>query len=141
MISKFSRIYLLLLAMSCGHWPAHAAANNYTSKIRGILSHYLKDPLSAQIRIAAVKADAICGVYNSKNGFGGYVGFKPFTYEPSSGDLFLAGTVIRKSGLVEDAVAMVEYHGSDFAEFGRRAAQGKGLMQLTETKLRGCENA
>lgn len=39
----------------------------------------LRDPDSAQFRNLRLLANhSVCGEVNSKNGFGGYVGFKPF---------------------------------------------------------------
>lgn len=44
-----------------------------------ILADSLKDPASAQFRnVKAYKSGAVCGEYNARNGFGGYVGFKRF---------------------------------------------------------------
>lgn len=106
--------------------------------VRSALSGYLKDPASAQIEITNHKGDAVCGRYNAKNSYGGYVGFKFFTFEPSSGDLYLLGTVIRKSGKVEDVNSMLEYDGTDFDEFERRAKSARAFNELTANKLRGC---
>lgn len=47
----------------------------------------LRDPASAQARQVALihpsaeRPDVICGFINAKNGFGAYVGFKPFYYD------------------------------------------------------------
>ena len=45
----------------------------------------MRDPSSAQFRAVRVVdaggKDALCGSINAKNGFGGYVGFKPFFAE------------------------------------------------------------
>ena len=47
----------------------------------GALSGILRDPSSAQVRKLRRTSDSkygVCGEVNSKNGFGGYVGFAPF---------------------------------------------------------------
>ncbi|KQW22849.1 hypothetical protein ASC80_05775 [Afipia sp. Root123D2] len=47
----------------------------------------LRDPISAQIKgvrlihTSELRPDVLCGYINAKNGYGGYVGFKPFYYE------------------------------------------------------------
>ena len=44
-----------------------------------IIADSLKDPASVQFRgVKAYKSGAVCGEYNAKNGFGGYVGFARF---------------------------------------------------------------
>jgi hypothetical protein len=57
-----------------------------------IISRRLLDPASLQIRNIAVKTaistngqkvTILCGEYNAKNRFGGYIGFKQFVYEPA----------------------------------------------------------
>ena len=60
----------------------------------GVLRQQLKDPESLQTRnVIAVRRgqwDFVCGEYNAKNSFGGYVGFKKFAWR-SNGDFGTEG--------------------------------------------------
>lgn len=47
--------------------------------------HELRDPSSAQFRAISVYPGAICGEINQKNGFGGYVGFRKFSFSRGDG--------------------------------------------------------
>lgn len=44
----------------------------------------LKDPDSAQFRNITSHGNLVCGQVHAKNGFGGYTGFEPFSYNPST---------------------------------------------------------
>ncbi len=59
--------------------PAHAAE---IAQAKRAVAESLKDPASVQFRdIRVVKYGfgvLVCGQYNAKNGYGGYVGFGPF---------------------------------------------------------------
>ncbi len=63
-----------------------------TKSANEIIARRLLDPASLQIRNTAVKTaistngqkvTILCGEYNAKNRFGGYIGFKTFVYEPA----------------------------------------------------------
>ncbi|WP_236175433.1 hypothetical protein [Pseudomonas pseudonitroreducens] len=63
----------------------YTAPEGSESKAVNALSPKLKDPGSLQIRNVVAKGVspdpskwALCGEYNAKNGFGGYVGFQRF---------------------------------------------------------------
>ncbi len=52
-------------------------------QIAGDVSEHFADPLATQVRRlhkSDVHEDSICGQANSKNQYGGYVGFKDFRY-------------------------------------------------------------
>lgn len=59
----------------------------------------LRDPLSAQVRGVKLihpseeRPNVICGYINAKNGFGAYVGFRPFYYDVK----------MRKGGIITDS--------------------------------------
>ncbi|GAA2888150.1 hypothetical protein GGQ99_004802 [Aminobacter niigataensis] len=61
------------------------------------MSDRLSDPGSGQLRrlrmFTPVGADyeAVCGEFNAKNGYGGYVGFAPFQYLPPYKRLIMSG--------------------------------------------------
>lgn len=66
-------------------------APGQAAKARRIIAQRLVDPDSVTIRgirLATATVDGrdvklLCGEYNSKNRLGGFVGFKPFVYEPA----------------------------------------------------------
>lgn len=89
---KWSVALAALLCIS----PADAATNGQplsamVTRARGIIAERMIDPDSLQLRNTRVVTATIngqsqtilCGDFNSKNRFGGYVGFKSFVYEPS----------------------------------------------------------
>jgi len=51
---------------------------DYQQQIEARLGRTLKDPLSLQLKLAPPKGGLVCGEYNAKNSYGGYVGFRPF---------------------------------------------------------------
>jgi hypothetical protein len=70
---------------------ATPATSPLGARAKSIIADRLVDPGSLVVRnthVATFSADGqslklICGEYNSKNRFGGYVGFKEFVYEPA----------------------------------------------------------
>lgn len=69
--------------------PGSAAANDAAiAAAKEQLISRAKDPASTQfrnMRVYRASTDpTVCGEYNTKNGFGAYVGFTPFYYRPSS---------------------------------------------------------
>lgn len=70
--------------------PAYALTKNEMAEIQATILYHLKDPDSAKLRnVAAVKLDdgslKICGEVNSRNSFGGYTGFMPFSGTVTNG--------------------------------------------------------
>ena len=64
--------------------PPYALSKSELAEIQSAVLYRLKDPDSAKLRnIAAVKLDdgslKVCGEVNSRNSFGGYNGFMPFS--------------------------------------------------------------
>jgi len=50
----------------------------------------LRDPHSAEFSdVYANSKGIVCGSVNAKNGFGGYIGFSAFWYDPGSKEAFL----------------------------------------------------
>ena len=73
-------------------------------ELQKALRQHLKDPLSAQVEQAKVFVTPkgqrmICGQYNAKNAFGGYIGFQTFSipYSPQYDTV-----PIMSSGMVAD---------------------------------------
>lgn len=62
---------------------------------RNYIGEILKDPASAQYRFdfttTSGNSEAVCGAVNSKNSYGGYVGYKRFYVETSSGSPVTGG--------------------------------------------------
>jgi hypothetical protein len=141
----FFRILLIFGAIITGissvDTNAFAAPRSYVPQIRQAFSFYLKDPSSVQIEILNNKPDAICGRYNAKNSFGGYVGYKFFSYEPSTGSLYLVGTIIDRSGQIQDSLAMIENLPTDPSEFKSRIAEARAVGDRANGKLQDCVNA
>jgi hypothetical protein len=78
-----------VMAQGARHQAAHGKGDiGGLSKARKSILSELKDPGSAQFRDVRKGTDEdrarICGQVNSKNGYGGYVGFQKFVYFPDS---------------------------------------------------------
>jgi hypothetical protein len=58
----------------------YAEASRVMFHVQSYIKSTLRDPSSAQFKDMTLnmKSLVVCGQYNAKNGFGGYVGFKPF---------------------------------------------------------------
>lgn len=59
------------------------------AKITASIGENLLDPYGAQIdRLKPMESrtGGFCGRFNAKNNAGGYVGFRPFSYDPATGD-------------------------------------------------------
>ncbi|WP_036052429.1 hypothetical protein [Bradyrhizobium sp. URHD0069] len=65
------------------------------ARAKAVVRANLRDPDSAQFQDIIVfrhgNKHTACGSVNSKNGFGGYVGYKPFIYREPSYGLIIAG--------------------------------------------------
>lgn len=62
-----------------------AADTSFTIKAQNQIKEFMKDPDSTQFRnvkeiVNTQGSKVLCGQINSKNSYGGYVGFKPFSY-------------------------------------------------------------
>jgi hypothetical protein len=92
---------LVAAALPSAIMAATSGKSSLGAKAKNIIADRLVDPSSLVVRnthVASFSADGnsltlICGEYNSKNRFGGYVGFKVFVYEPAAmkGVLTLGG--------------------------------------------------
>jgi hypothetical protein len=59
------------------------------TKARAAVANSLKDPPSARFEGVVLKAEAVCGLVNAKNSYGGYVGKTRFVYVLKSGGIFI----------------------------------------------------
>jgi hypothetical protein len=71
------------VVLSVGLIPAYAQTDPRVEAAESAVKEGLKDPGSAQFKNVVVKTNslgetAVCGEYNARNSFGGYVGFQPF---------------------------------------------------------------
>jgi hypothetical protein len=70
---------IIILFGSTSAIAANAGAGNKTiSAVRKEITLQLKDPISARFRNVHLYGGTVCGEVNSKNIYGGYVGFKRF---------------------------------------------------------------
>jgi hypothetical protein len=67
------------------------ACNSKVTEAQRRVAERLIDPDSAQFRNVTVVGDSVCGEVNSKNRFGGYVGFQRFGYNSQSGRIAILG--------------------------------------------------
>jgi hypothetical protein len=77
----FAAALVVALVTSCSGKPKQIAA------AEDAIRYQLIDPKSADFRNTfAAKSGVVCGEVNSKNRFGGYVGFREFYYDPAAQD-------------------------------------------------------
>lgn len=89
--------------------------------VKVALKANLKDPSSVQFRnVRLINNVIVCGEYNGKNSFGGYVGFEPFYGR------------ITDSGEVTAYSAAANPHGSNFAKVLNEACRDTSGMSLEE---------
>jgi hypothetical protein len=73
------------LITSIGALLALASCGPGTTSKESAVAAQMRDPSSVQFRNVKTGTDALCGELNAKNGFGGYVGFKPFVAHFATG--------------------------------------------------------
>lgn len=76
-------LVLSAVVLSVGLGPAYGQTDPRIEAAESTVKEGLKDPGSAQFKDVVVKTNslgetAVCGQYNARNSFGGYVGFQPF---------------------------------------------------------------
>lgn len=110
-----SSCIVALAASLAGISPSIAAPapTPTVQKVKAIIAKRMLDPASLQLRstrvvtaqINGTPQQVMCGEYNSKNKFGGYVGFETFVYETTT----LRGVLtfnMRKIGLFAEGNGM-----------------------------------
>jgi len=115
--------------------PAIAASQS-TKEIRLKFARILKDPDSLQVEVVTTKPGVVCGRYNAKNSYGGYVGFKNFTYQ--SDTLYTVGTIVRPDGTILDVDAVTDRKPTDFAGISAMMRDAKAIMDEYETAFKKC---
>lgn len=70
-ISMKASVIVIALLAGCSPQPA-------PYDYEGAVKNQLRDPESAQFSDVTVNVESACGFVNSKNGYGGYSGKKPF---------------------------------------------------------------
>jgi hypothetical protein len=115
---------------------ALAATKDATKEIRSRFSYILKDPASLQLQVVTSKPGVICGRYNAKNSYGGYVGFKNFTYQ--SGTLYTVGTIVQPNGTVRDVDAVTDGTPADVEAIKAMIDQTKSIMDEYEAAFKKC---
>jgi hypothetical protein len=99
------------------------------------------DPLSVQFRKIIVRGALVCGEYNAKNKLGGYVGFKPFSFDVDRNEGYLLPIAhFNRSGIILSAEGI----NASFREGGQvsnanAAVEGlKSLIAETTAGLTRC---
>jgi hypothetical protein len=69
--------------------PPQAVGDPTIVKARTAVSKSLRDPPSTRFESVVRKPEAVCGLVNGKNAYGGYAGNTRFAYVISSGDIFI----------------------------------------------------
>lgn len=77
---------LIVIGLTAAVFTAAHAQVPGEQLAKAAVREQLRDPSSAQFRrLRAGPADTVCGEYNAKNAYGGYVGFAPFGWSRKSG--------------------------------------------------------
>lgn len=101
------------------------ASSPIPAVVRSKFSLILKDPGSTQYQLTNRPAGKICGRYNSKNSYGGYVGFEEFVFLTETGRLYTVDTEVLSNGAVLNSRSMIR---DDMSDSELLAAQQMGLQ-------------
>lgn len=83
---QLSKLFAILLSVTIGA-ACTSEPEKATKAAKAALEKSLRDPSSAQYRdVQTYSEGVVCGEYNAKNSYGGYVGFKQFTYSKGAID-------------------------------------------------------
>ncbi len=88
-----------------------AAAATPTTDAQAIIKANVLDPGSVQFRGLKTVKGNVCGEYNAKNSFGGYVGFKFFAYKPAVGRVYAANPSLDQSIVMEKSKVLASVDG------------------------------
>ena len=99
------RLVAIVILLACA---GCSAASELEKKAKEAVRYDLKDPDSAQFREIQVYLEKrlVCGEVNSRNSYGAYAGFEPFTYDDgrvSVGQIEKACT----NAIVENTIAIL----------------------------------
>jgi hypothetical protein len=87
--SKLSGSFgLRIVLVACG-FALLAGCDDNENKAKDVIGATVKDPLALEVRHVHASYTApttICGEFNAKNSYGGYVGFKPFAIDTHEHD-------------------------------------------------------
>lgn len=89
---KILGIVLLVSGCAAAPPPAMISAPTATEadipRARAALKSNLKDAQSARFLGEVLKPGAVCGIVNSKNSYGGYVGDTPYLFIVATGEVY-----------------------------------------------------
>jgi hypothetical protein len=129
---------VLIAVISDAHARPAAQSSSSLGLIRERLNHVLRDPASAQIQITRTLPSKVCGRFNAKNAYGGYVGFKPFSYVRGSGELHYAGMIVHQDGTVEDLDSVMNRKTSGLVDIQRMSTEGNSILNRNSEAAQGC---
>ena len=103
-------------------------------------SAILKDPDSAKIEVTLRSAEKICGRYNAKNSYGGYVGYKSFAYVVADDELYAGYTIVTKNLVAYEPSDLIS-EGMDIADLSQRMKMVREAMDRVDKAHEGCPDA
>jgi hypothetical protein len=95
-------ISVLVVGIGLAAASCTSKEDDLVTKAKDVVLKTLRDPTSAQFEKIGSKTakdyngdilKIVCGLVNSKNGFGGYVGFRPFAYFDNTNELVLVSNL------------------------------------------------
>lgn len=111
---------------------------------------YLSDPRGAQYeRVTTTTAQrngrefgVTCGQFNAKNGYGAFVGFKPFAYLADSGGiLYVDGAIVRSNGRVESIQDIMKQMPNGREELDMLSRRGDAILAEVRGALALCKQS
>lgn len=103
--------FILIILSAIGYFSenlAHANDSLNIAEAKKQVRLLMKDPSSTQFQglklVTNLKGiKSVCGLVNSKNSYGGYVGYKPFSYTPSTKAITFLGDYSTSIELQDEA--------------------------------------
>ena len=133
-MSPFQKIASLILIS--GTLIAAAPKERFSRHLQEVL----KDPDSAKVEVTLRTKEKICGRYNAKNSYGGYVGYKPFVYVLTDDTLYAGYTIVTKNLVAYEPSELIGKN-LDFDELSKRMTMVEEAMARIDKAYEGCPSA